>query len=175
MMVYRDSGDDYVTKYSDFTTNISSQQTWLNKQSSGGGGDYEEAVDVALTEAMNKQWSAKATKLLFHVADAPSHDQDVPTWANATYSAANKGIKIISVAASGFTQKAEFFFRSQSLLTGGQYIFLTDDSGIGNEHEQPTIQEPLVIEYLNACLVRLINGYQSGVMADPVPYNQGQE
>lgn len=175
MMVYRDSGDDYVTKYSDFTANISSQQTWLNEQSSDGGGDYEEAVDVALTEAMNKQWSTKATKLLFHVADAPSHDQDVPTWANAAYSAANKGIKIISVAASGFTQKAEFFFRSQSLLTGGQYVFLTDDSGIGNKHEQPTIQEPLVVEYLNACLVRLINGYQSGVMADPVPYNQGQE
>lgn len=175
MMVYRDDGDDYVTRYSDFTSNIASQQQFLKNQKASGGGDFEEAVDVALTEAMDKQWSDNSTKVLFHVADAPAHDQYVHKWSKAIYKAAEKGIKIITVGASGLDQKTEFFFRSQSLLTGGQYVFLTDDSGIGNSHEQPTIKEPLVVEYLNECLIRLISGYYSGVMADPIPYNQSQE
>ena len=175
MMVYRDIGDDYVTRYSDFTQDITSQQNFLKQQSANGGGDFEEAVDVALTEAVNKQWSSNSTKLLFHVADAPAHDYDVDTWAKAAKEAANKGIKIFTIAASGIDRKTEFFFRSQSLLTAGQYVFLTDDSGIGLPHEEPTIQEKLVVEFLNDCLIRLINGYHQGVMKDPIPYNQTQQ
>ena len=174
MMVYRDKGDDYVTRYSDFTQDIAKQQEFLRKQSAGGGGDFEEAVDVALNEAINKQWSANSTKLLFHVADAPAHDKDVSTWGAVTTIAASKGIKIITVAASGIDKKTEFFFRSQSLLTSGQYVFLTDDSGIGGSHEKATTEEPLVVEFLNACLIRLINGYHQGEFQDPIPWRQIQ-
>ena len=175
MMVYRDEGDDYVTRYSDFTQDIASQQNFLKQQEASGGGDFEEAVQTALSEAVNKQWSTNSTKLLFHVADAPAHDSDVPTWANAVQEAANKGIKIITIAASGIDLKTEFFFRSQSLLTSGQYVFLTDDSGIGLPHEEPTIEEKLVVEFLNACLIRLINGYHQGDMKEPVSYRQQQQ
>ncbi len=78
----------------------------------------------------------------------------------------------MTVAASGIDKKAEFYFRSQSMITGGQYVFLTDDSGIGNSHEKPTVKEKLTVEYLNDCLIRLINGYHSGKMEEPIPYNQ---
>ena len=175
MMVYRDEGDEYVTKYSDFTTDISAQQTWLAKQSANGGGDFPEAVQTALSEAMNKQWSAKSTKLLFHVADAPAHDKDVQDWNNTTLLAARKGIKIISVASSGIDLKTEYFFRSQSLLTSGQYVYLTNDSGIGGSHLDATTEEKLVVEYLNECLVRLINGYYTGEFAEPVSWRQSNK
>ena len=174
MMVYRDLEDAYVTKYSDFTTDIASQQEWLNKQSAGGGGDFEEAVHVALDEAMSKQWSAKSTKLLFHVADAPAHDEDIQSWSNTALLASRKGIKIITVASSGIDLKTEYFFRSQSLLTSGQYVYLTNDSGIGGQHLEATKEEDLVVEYLNDCLVRIINGYYSGTFANPISWKQVQ-
>ena len=175
IMVYRDKGDEYVTKYSDFTSDVAAQQTFLSKQSANGGGDFEEAVEVALDEAINKQWSAKTTKLLFHVADAPAHDKDVAKWNQTALMAARKGIKIISVASSGIDLKTEYFFRSQSLLTSGQYIYLTDDSGIGGSHLEATKEEDLVVEYLNDCLVRVINGYFTGTFAEPVSYKQSQQ
>ena len=174
MMVYRDEGDEYVTKYSDFTTNVANQQSWLGKQRASGGGDFEEAVQTALEQAIDKQWSAKSTKLLFHVADAPAHDEDVQSWNNTTLLAARKGIKIITVASSGIDRKTEYFFRSQSLLTSGQYVYLTSDSGIGGDHLEATKEEDLVVEYLNACLVRLIDGYYSGTFAEPVSWKQVQ-
>ena len=175
MMVYRDEGDEYVTKYNDFTQNIAAQQSFLSKQSANGGGDFEEAVDVALKEAINKQWSSKSTKLLFHVADAPAHDEKVSSWNESALLAAKKGIKIISVASSGIDKKTEYFFRSQSLLTAGQYVYLTNHSGIGGEHLDATIDVELTVEFLNACLTRLINGYYSGTFAEPVPYYQSQQ
>lgn len=175
IMMYRDLEDDYVTKYSDFSKDIAKQQEFLKEQFANGGGDFEEAVDVALEEAMSKQWSKNSTKLLFHVADAPSHDQDVAKWNKSALKAAEMGIKIITVASSGINKKTEYFFRSQSLLTSGQYVFLTNDSGIGGSHLEATVQEKLVVEYLNDCLIRLINGYYSGEFSDPIPYNQNQQ
>ena len=174
MMVYRDLEDAYVTRYSEFTTDITSQQDFLKLQSAGGGGDFEEAVDVALEEAINKQWSDNTTKLLFHVADAPAHDKDVASWNQTALLAARKGIKIISVASSGIDKKTEYFFRSQSLLTSGQYVYLTNDSGIGLHHIDATTEEKLTVEYLNDCLVRLINGYFSGTFTEPISYQQSQ-
>ena len=172
MMVYRDTKDEYITRYSDFTEDVAIQKAFLSQQNANGGGDFEEAVDTALDEAVNKQWSSRGTKMIFHVADAPAHDKDLAKWSNAAKIAAEKGIQIMTVAASGIDKKTEFYFRSQSIITGGQYIFLTDDSGIGFSHEEPTIKEKLVVEYLNDCLIRLINGYHSGDMKEPIPYNQ---
>ena len=173
MMVYRDTGDVYVTRYSDFTTDIEAQQRWFAEQSASGGGDLPEAVEVAMKEAVEKQWSENSTKLIVHVADAPSHNSDVDDWAKEVYKAADKGIKIITVSGSGISKQAEYFFRSQSLITAGQYVFLTDDSGIGGHHiEASTDEEPLVVEYLNDCLVRLINGYATGDFRKPVSWAQ---
>ena len=173
IMLYRDKSDDYVTKYSDFTTNISAQQEFLSKQRAGGGGDFEEAVDVALEEASQKQWSKNAkTKILVHVADAPAHDEEVNKWNKATIDLASKGVRIISVASSGINKKTEYFFRCQSILTNGTYVYLTNDSGIGNDHLEATVEQKPIVEYLNASLVRLIKGYHTGVFEEPVYYRQ---
>lgn len=172
IMMYRDKTDEYLVRYSDFTTDIESQKEFLAEQKAKNGGDFPEAVDEAMTVAMEKQWNDDATKLLIHVADAPSHDADVPRWNTAVLNAASKGIKILSVGCSGINKATEYLFRCQSLITGGQYIYLTDDSGIGNSHVEASSEHTVTIEYLNSCLVRLINGYFKGIHINPVPYHQ---
>ena len=168
LMVYRDEGDEYVTLYSDFTKDIDAQKAWLEKQHAGGGGDFEEAVETALSEAVSKQWSAKCDKYIVHVADAPAHDKKVNEWDEAILDAARAGIKVLTVASSGIDQKTEYFFRSQSLLTGGVYVYLTDDSGIGGCHLEADVEERPKVEYLNDCLVRLISVLHEGRATDAV-------
>ena len=54
----------------------------------------------------------------------------------------------------------------------GYYLYITDESGVGEEHLEGSVEERPVVEYLNDALVRLINGYHSGHFADPIPYGQ---
>ena len=44
------------------------------------------------------------------------------------------------------------------MATGGTYTFLTDDSGVGGSHLEPTVGE-YQVEQLNDLLVRLIEQY----------------
>jgi len=172
LLFYRDIDDSYVTRYFDFTTNIKQQQTNLSKQSANGGGDFPEAVDIALEEAVAKKWTiGNATRLIFHVCDAPPHDkqENQTVFFNAINKAAQKGIRVIPIASSGIDLNTEFLLRQEAIMTGGTYIFLTDDSGIGNSHLEPTVGE-YVVEYLNACMVRIVNEYLTGVETEPVPY-----
>ena len=172
LLFYRDIGDDYVTKPFDFTTDIAAQQKNLSKQSANGGGDFPEAVDKALSEAVKMKWSSgSATRIIFHVCDAPPHDkqENQTLFYNSVKTAAQKGIRIIPVASSGIDLDTEFLLRQEALMTGGTYIFLTNDSGIGNDHLEPTIGE-FTVEYLNACMVRVVNEYLTGIETEPVPF-----
>ena len=36
-------------------------------------------------------------------------------------------------------RKSEYLMRQASVATGGRYLFLTDDSGVGIAHAEPTI------------------------------------
>jgi hypothetical protein len=172
LLFYRDTGDEYVTRYFDFTRNIAQQQQNLSRQSANGGGDFPEAADRALEEAAGKNWSGgNATRLIFHVCDAPPHNDQASktTFFNAVKTAAQKGIRIIPVASSGIDLATEYLLRQEALMTGGTYIFLTNDSGIGNDHLQATVGE-YTVEYLNACLLRIVNEYLTGIETEPVSY-----
>jgi hypothetical protein len=109
--------------------------------------------------------------LIFHVCDAPPHDipEDRIRYFNAINNSAEKGIRIIPVASSGIDKATEYLLRQEALITNGTYIFLTDDSGIGGDHIEPTIGAH-VVEYLNACMVRVINEYITGIETKPVAY-----
>lgn len=181
LLFYRDKGDQYVTRKFDFTEVTSSDglNTVVNRiknQRSDGGGDYPEAVDTALSEAVAADWHTNSkTRLLFHVLDAPYHDEqeNQSNFSNAVKSAAEKGIRIIPVAASGLDTLGQYIMRSAALLTGGTYAFLTDDSGIGNSHEIPAVGE-YTVEYLSDLMVRLINGFYTGTFAEPVPWTDSE-
>ena len=175
IMVYRDKGDEYVTRFSDFTEDVASQIAFLEKQSANGGGDFEEAVDIALEEACSKQWtSGNSTKILVHVADAPSHDKDVAKWNTQVKRLAAMGVRILTVASSGINKQTEYFFRCQSILTNGVYVHLTNDSGIGGDHIDASTEDKEEVELLNDCLVRLINGFYTGDFGTPINWRQSQ-
>ncbi|MBQ8292441.1 MAG: VWA domain-containing protein [Bacilli bacterium] len=179
LLFYRDKGDQYVTRLFDFTNDINEQIQNINKQSANGGGDFEEAVDEALNIAVTQaNWSSSpSTKLLIHVLDAPPHStaEKINLFASSIISAANKGIRIIPVASSGINKWTEFLLRTEALMTGGTYTYITNDSGIGNGHIDATTEEKAVVEYLNAMLVRIINEYHTGVVTEPIPYYQTQK
>lgn len=178
LLFYRDDGDNEKFAYHDFVdvtdeTNLRNMQNKLAAQQATGGGDYPEAVDEALEMAVSKQWyDGTATKLIFHVLDAPPHERESnrDRYGAAVKTAAEKGIRICPILASGADPLCEYLTRQTAALTGGRFIYVTDHSGIGNAHYDPDIPNA-VVEYLNAMLVRLILGYHTGTFADPIPWN----
>jgi Mg-chelatase subunit ChlD len=140
LIVYRDEGDEYVTRRVDFTSDLDAFKTFLRRQSAGGGGDFPEAMHTALAEARDSlQWGAESAKLLFLVADAPPHNQAVAPTLEAINGLKAKGVHLYPIAASGVDDLAERVLRYAAVVSGGEYIFLTDDSGVGNPHATPHI------------------------------------
>ena len=158
-VVYRDHYDEYLTRISRLTDDITATQTFIDKQSAGGGGDYEEAVPEALMAALNSAgWNDQArARIAFLILDAPCH-QDSATMAllhEQILNAAALGVRIVPVVCSGLGESGEYLLRSMALATNGTSFFLTDDSGIGHSHLKPTT-DSLKVEHLNDMLVRTI-------------------
>lgn len=159
---YKDETDDYVTRKEPFTEDITKAVQFMQKQKAGGGGDYPEAMDAALDVAINElKWSNKTVaKLLFLVLDAPPHftPDILKKLEKLTHLAAEKGVRIIPVAGSGIDKSTEYLMRSFALTTNGTYVFLTDHSGVGNPHIEPTTDE-YEVEKFNDLLIRVIGQY----------------
>ena len=136
--------------------------SFIEDQHADGGGDYPEAVHTALEVGLQDlSWREEnSIRLAFMLLDAPPHHQDdVITSLHASIPQyAQKGIRIIPVAASGVDKPTEFFLRYTAMATDGTYVFLTNDSGIGGDHIEATVGE-YQVEYLNALVVRLIDQY----------------
>ena len=163
-VVYRDHTDEYVTRISRLTSDITVTQSFIDKQEAGGGGDYPEAVPEALMAALNSTgWDESSrARIAFLVLDAPCH-QDSATLAllhEQVLNAAASGVRIVPVVCSGLGKSGEYLMRSIALTTNGTSFFLTDDSGIGHEHLKPTT-DSLVVEHLNDMLVRTIVEFSS--------------
>lgn len=158
---YRDDGDTYIVREFPFTTDLNAAVGAIAEQHADGGGDYPEAVHKALESAVNgHDWAEDSVKVMFLVLDAPPHDdvQIIDEVVKYTKAAAEKGIRIIPVAASGVDKSTEFLLRSMALTTNGTYVFLTDDSGIGGSHIEPTIGS-YEVEKLNDMMVRIVGEY----------------
>ena len=159
---YRDEGDEYVTRQQPLTGGFTTVGDFIEAQSAAGGGDYPEAVHSALQDAVsNQQWAGSArARLVFIILDAPPHKQQavINRIQEEVVAAAQEGIKIIPVAASGVNKETEFLLRAMAIATNGTYTFITDHSGIGNDHLEPTIGD-YEVEYLNDLIVRLIGEY----------------
>jgi hypothetical protein len=156
---YRDEGDEYVTRPFDFTTDEASLISFISNQSADGGGDFPEAVHSALDIAITQNsWNDNASaRIMFLLLDAPPHytQEVISSLELNIIKAAEKGIKIIPITASGIDKTTEYLMRSFAILTNGTYVFITDDSGVGNDHLEPTIGE-FEVEKLNDLMVRLV-------------------
>jgi hypothetical protein len=159
---YRDEGDDFITRVTPFSENIESTVNFIKEQEANGGGDFPEAVHTALNTALTQMsWSESArTRILFLLLDAPPHNTPgiVKDINDAVRDAAEKGIKIIPITASGIDKDTEFLMRFFAAATNGTYVFITDDSGIGGDHLEATVGE-YEVELLNDLIVRLIDKY----------------
>jgi Mg-chelatase subunit ChlD len=168
LIVYKDEGDEYVVRSVDFTPDAEEFRNKLAEQSAGGGGDFPEAPDAALARLAQLQWraAAKTARLAFWVADAPHHDEKAGAMSAAVRAAREQDVHIYPVASSGIDELTELTMRSAAQLTGGRYLFLTDDSGVGGAHKEPSIPCYFVTR-LEKAIQRMIDIELSGSYAEP--------
>jgi Mg-chelatase subunit ChlD len=166
LVVYRDRGDDYVTRSFPLSRDMRSVQSTLDQQDADGGGDMPEAVDRALVAAEHMQWRPEAAKAVLLVADAPPHREALGATLKAVEHLRGQGVRIVPVAASGAEDSAQYVMRAMAVLTGGRYIFLTDDSGIGNGHAEPDIA-CYVVTRLDQLIARVLAGIVEGHRVEP--------
>ncbi|WP_235297583.1 carboxypeptidase regulatory-like domain-containing protein [Portibacter marinus] len=158
---YRDHSDAYLTMQSPLTSKTKRTLDFIQMQSAGGGGDYPEAVNEGLEEALMQEWSHDAiARIVFLVLDAPPHhDEEVLADLQSQIEFASAmGIKIIPITASGINRQTEYLMKFMAIMTNGTYVFLTDDSGIGNPHLEPVVSD-FEVEKLNELLIRLVKNY----------------
>jgi hypothetical protein len=163
LVLYRDKGDAYVTRPFAFTTDTAKFRKDLRAQSAAGGGDTPEAVVEGLSDGLRQSWRTQddVAKVIFWVADAPAHPGEGRLLANVIRDAKKKGVHIYPVASSDTDDAAEYQMRSAAQMTGGRYVFLTNDSGIGNDHAEPHIPCYNVTK-LDDAIVRMVESEITG-------------
>jgi Mg-chelatase subunit ChlD len=128
MVLFRDRGDEYVTKLIPLTDDIEQFSRELAKVTADAGGDTPEDLQEALRVAMQEvKWNEDGIRLAFAITDAPPHldyGQDY-TYAKAAADAKRAGIKIFTIGSGGLDIAGEFVLRQISQYTYAKYIFLT--------------------------------------------------
>ena len=166
LLVYRDEGDEYVTRRFELTGDLAGLRQQLGAQQANGGGDYPEAVDRAFAEANRFDWREDATKVMLHVADAPPHAERAGAAWEQALSLRTRGVHIVPVAASGVADDAQYLMRSMAALTQGRYLFLTDDSGVGLTHAEPDVP-CYIVTRLDGLIERVVASLLVGRRVEP--------
>ncbi len=128
LTVYRDRGEEFVTRTVPFTGDLAAFASSLAEVQADAGGDDPEDLAAGLADALTAPgWrGADTVKLVFLVADAPPHlDYDGPRYSESVIDAAAAGIKILPVASSGLDAQGEYVFRQLAQITTGRFVFLT--------------------------------------------------
>lgn len=126
-VLYRDVGDEYLTRTHPFTSDIAAFDQALQSVGAGGGGDGPESLNQGLAEAIHGvQWRERAARVVFLIADAPPHmdyEGDVP-YGESAKDAVARGIRVHAVAASGLDPMGTLCFRQVAQFTRGRFIFI---------------------------------------------------
>ncbi len=173
LVVYRDTpdtdpGDDYIVREYDFTGDMQAFASTVGAQWAANGGDYPESPEIGLDQLPGLSWRSDPTvaKVAFWVADAPQHDTRGAAMKQAILGAHAAGVHVYPVSASGTNDLLELTMRSAAEITGGRYLFLTDDSGIGDPHKVPEIP-CFYVTRLEKALVRVVSMELSGQYIGP--------
>lgn len=164
LVAYRDRGDAFLLRRHDLTNDLGGFQQVLDALQAAGGGDYPEAMNEALHDAVHHiSWRGDgATRLVVLLADAPPHlDYGGPQYDEDMLAALGKGIKVFGVGASGLDTQGEYVQRQIAQYTGGRFVFLTyaqaanPASGPGREtvHEVNNYS----VDTLDRLIVRLVS------------------
>ena len=130
MTLYRDEGDAFVASTYDLTDDLGAFREALSQVRADGGGDYPEALDEGLADALGTPtWRdpAQTLQLVFLVADAPPQvtRQVEQAYPASLVDAIGRGMKIFPVASSESDDQAEAVFRQLAAGTGSRFVFLS--------------------------------------------------
>ncbi|MBN1243085.1 MAG: VWA domain-containing protein [Spirochaetales bacterium] len=128
MVLYKDEGDEYVTRVVPFTEDLESFRKSLALVHASGGGDYPEDLEAALEDAVTRmRWNDDGVRLAFVVTDATAqlgYKRDFD-YVSSMRRAREKGIKFHTIGTGGLDVDGEYVLRQISHYSGGRYIFLT--------------------------------------------------
>lgn len=155
-VAYRDVGDRYVTRPFEFTSDLATVQGRLDALDTGGGGDGPEAVQEALTAAVDGlSWGGDGTvRVLFLVGDAPPHFERGVPYTVTMRRAVERGITIFPVACSGMDDTGEFVWRQLAAVTLGQFLFVSYGGGT-DHHTGPYLENDLDVLMTRAVWAQL--------------------
>ena len=163
LVAYRDRGDEFFVRSHDLTNDVNAFQGVLNALQAAAGGDEPEAMNEALHEAVHHiSWRGdQTTRMVVLVADAPPHlDYGGPQYDDDMMAALGKGIKLMSVGASGLNKQGEYIQRQMAQYTGGRFIFLTyaDASNPASGPGRETVHDVrnYSVQTLDKLIVRLV-------------------
>ncbi|MEO0916823.1 MAG: vWA domain-containing protein [Pseudomonadota bacterium] len=169
LIVYKAPADPYVVRSYGFTRNPREFARWVRSERASGGAGGPEVVADALTAAVDMNWRrGRGERLLFQIGDEPPTAAKTQTYYAAAARAAAEGIQVFSVAASGVDGHLEFLMRQGAAMTGGRYVFLTDDSGVGLAHAEPTISCYRVTR-LNELMASILRSELTGRRIEAAP------
>ncbi|MBN2509927.1 MAG: VWA domain-containing protein [Spirochaetales bacterium] len=192
MVLYKDYGDEYVTKTIPLTGDIGSFQGELSQVFADGGGDIPEELQAALEVSIRDiQWNRNGIRLVYIITDAPPQfappENPVSGWkAPASYAvsarlARQQGIKIHGVGTGGLDIQGEYILRQIAQYTGGRYLFLTygetgeSEGGVAgsvSHHTGANFQT----DKLESIIIRFtreeISAFLNEPLPDPEPYIQ---
>jgi hypothetical protein len=141
LVAYRDKGDDFVTRITPFTGDVSVMHAALTQLGAEGGGDTPEAALEALRDALEKlKWSPVAPKsakaatpeapvlrLVYLIGDAaPQHYADSPSEDALAKLALRKGITVQSIICGDPGPDGRGFFERVAAHSEGRAVSLAD-------------------------------------------------
>lgn len=163
-VLYRDLGDEYVTKAHPLTGDIQGFDRALQGIQANGGGDGPESLNQGLAVAVDTMdWREDSAKLVFVVADAPPHMdyQGDVTYGRSALAALHKGIRIHTVAASGLDDHGSLVFRQTAQLSQGKFIFIEYGSTAASAADHG-VRGPVASNNLDDILYREIESEVTG-------------
>ena len=172
VVTYRDypaQQNEYLTKTQELTYDLDEVEDFIRKIETRGGGDYEEAVEVGLSEAINNmKWRGSSHKAILLIGDAPARErdyQDYPNygnypevrpsntattvysydWKDAVEDAHNKNIRIYTASGSGMNEEGIQQWKTIARKTGGSYIKLIYERRAIEEYYE---ERAIPVEYM---------------------------
>ncbi|MBW2731702.1 MAG: VWA domain-containing protein [Deltaproteobacteria bacterium] len=156
---YRDRSDARPLEILRFTRDVRGFGRAMTRIRASGGGDYPEDMAAGLHLAMRSlDWRrGNVVRAMILIADAPPKRYRDASYScrHALLEASQRGIRILPVAASGANRTVEYLFRAMGVATSTPYVYLTDDSGVGNAHMEADTDR-VGVERFNDLLTRLV-------------------